>query len=51
MNIENIINEYITTDWKSILIKLLEPHKNDINFLLNEEYTSFGEKEFFQIKI
>ena len=32
MDIENIIDECVTTDWKPILIKLLEPHKN--NFLL-----------------
>lgn len=50
MNIENIINEYVTTDWKFILIKLLEPHKNNINFLLNEQYTSFSEKRIFPDK-
>ena len=50
MDIENIINECVTTDWKPILIKLLEPHKNNINFLLNEEYTSFDEKRIFPNK-
>ncbi len=51
MDIEDIINEHVKTDWKPILIKLLEPHKDNINYLLNEEYTSFGEKRFFQKKI
>ena len=46
MDIEDIINKSVTTDWKPILIKLLEPHKNNINFLLN--YNTI-DKEMFEI--
>lgn len=36
MDIEKIINDTVTTDWKDILIELLEPYKTFMNNKLNE---------------
>ena len=50
MNIQDIICENVTTDWKPILIKLLEPYKNIINLKLNQEYSTYNEKKIFPNK-
>lgn len=38
MDIKKLINETIATDWKSILINLVEPFENEINEKLSKEY-------------
>lgn len=50
MNIEDIINETVNTDWKNVLIKLLEPYKNDINSKLTKEISEYGEHRIFPDK-
>ena len=50
MNIQDIISENVTTDWKPILIKLLQPHKDIINLKLNNEYSTYDEKKIFPNK-
>lgn len=50
MNIQDIICENVTTDWKYVLIKLLQPHKDNINFKLNQEYLTNGENKVFPNK-
>lgn len=50
MNIEDIINETVNTDWKNVLIKLLEPYKNDINSKLTKEVYEYGENRIFPDK-
>lgn len=37
MDIEKLINETVFTDWKDILIELIQPYKYNINELLNKE--------------
>tara|TARA_B110000444_G_scaffold141243_1_gene132483 strand:+ start:114 stop:785 length:672 start_codon:yes stop_codon:yes gene_type:complete len=50
MNIQDIICENVTTDWKPILIKLLQPHKDIINLKLNQEYSTYHENKVFPNK-
>lgn len=50
MNIKDIINETVNTDWKNVLIKLLEPYKNDINSKLTKEISEYGEHRIFPHK-
>ncbi len=50
MNIEDIIKETVDTDWKNVLIKLVEPYKNDINSKLTKEISEYGENRIFPDK-
>jgi len=50
MNIESLINNTVNTDWKEILIKLIQPHKNKINNELNKDINTYGEKKIFPNK-
>ena len=47
MDIEDIINKNINTDWKPVLIKLLQPYKKDINNDLNNEINEYTKKRIF----
>ena len=47
MNIKNIIEENVITDWKEIIVKLLEPYENDINAKLDNEISKNGDKVIF----
>ena len=47
MNIEDTINNNINTDWKPILIKLLQPYKNNINNKLRNEINIHGVNKIF----
>ena len=47
MNIEDTINNNINTDWKPILIKLLQPYKNNINNKLINEINIHGVNKIF----
>jgi len=46
MNIQDLINDTVSTDWKDILINILQSHKNDINTKLTKEFTNNADNIF-----
>lgn len=48
-NIEILINE-ITTDWKDVLLELIQPYKNNINKILSDEYNKYSDDNIYPSK-